>query len=83
MSSYEFSQWMADYSLEPWGEVRADMRAAVIAVTLANIWRPKDRAAFELADFMLEFDTKPAPDPAEVYQKLKAALLMTTRTNQE
>lgn len=36
LSSAEFAEWMAYYSLEPFGEARDDYRAGLIAATVAN-----------------------------------------------
>ncbi len=30
MSAAELTLWMADYSIEPWGDEKADLRAALI-----------------------------------------------------
>ena len=37
MSSHEFTQWVAYYGLDPFGQERADMRAAVVAKTVADM----------------------------------------------
>jgi len=49
-------EWIAFHSLEPWGEERADLRAAIVASTIANVNRAKGQPAFKVADFMPEFD---------------------------
>jgi hypothetical protein len=36
MSSREFSEWMAYYELEPWGEERADLRQAMTTSAVHN-----------------------------------------------
>ena len=36
--SHELGEWMAYYRLEPWGEERADIRAAIVARTVASQW---------------------------------------------
>ena len=33
----ELQEWMAFFSIEPWGSVRDDYRAGVIAATLVNV----------------------------------------------
>jgi len=53
ITSYELSEWMAFYSIEPFGEVRADRRAAMIACYVAASAGAKD---VKLEDFMLNFD---------------------------
>jgi len=54
MSSRELSEWMAFFSLEPWGTEVEDWRAAMIAATVANGYRdPKRRRKpYEPKDFM-------------------------------
>lgn len=37
MSSREFSEWMAFYSIEPFGEERADLRQALTTSAVANM----------------------------------------------
>lgn len=57
--SKEISEWIAFYSIEPFGEERADLRSAIIASTMANMWRGKGQRAFTVKDFMPQFDPKP------------------------
>lgn len=42
-------------ALEPFDETRADLRAGIIASTLANIHRGKDTPAFSASDFMPQY----------------------------
>jgi len=58
MSSYEFSEWMAYYNLEPFGEERADLRMAMLASLIANVNRDKKRRPnpFLPKDFMPKFE---------------------------
>jgi len=37
-------EWIAYYELEPWGEDRADVRAAIVASTVYNVARGRGRA---------------------------------------
>jgi len=43
---------MAFYQLEPFGDMRADLRSGVIASTFANANRAKHARAFSPEDFM-------------------------------
>lgn len=74
ISAEELTEWMALYRLEPWGEERGDMRAALIASIIANVNRdPKKRPQpYELKDFMLKFEPDPPPDPENVWAKIEA-----------
>lgn len=46
---------MAYYSLEPFGEERADLRAGIISSTIANVNRGKHKP-FKPTDFMPKFE---------------------------
>lgn len=50
---------MAYYQVEPFGEEREDLRAALICQTMANINRGKNTTPFKLDDFMLFREVKP------------------------
>lgn len=71
MSSAEFTEWMAYYQLEPFGQERDNWHAAVIASTMANVMRTKGRGV-DVDDFMLK--TKPArkQTPQSIYQAFRA-----------
>jgi hypothetical protein len=61
---------------QPWGEYAADLRAGVIASTIANVNRSKDAPAFSPLDFMpLQKDRTEAEqvdaDPSEFFKKLE------------
>lgn len=63
MSAQEYDDWWAYYQVEPFGEERGDLRAGIIASTLANIHRdPKRRPeGYKPLDFMPYADrTSPA-----------------------
>jgi hypothetical protein len=44
LSYTEFQEWCLYYQIEPWGEDRADLRAGIVASTLANVYAGKLRA---------------------------------------
>ena len=52
IDSKELSEWMAYYELEPFGHVRTDLNAGIIAATIANVNRGKQGQAYRPADFM-------------------------------
>jgi hypothetical protein len=64
MDSRELTAWQLFSAIEPIGDRRADLRAAMIASVLANANRDPDKQAnpFELADFLVYQD---ADDLAE------------------
>ena len=53
----EFLDWVALYSIEPWGDVRSDMGAALVATLLANTHRDRKKRVkpFSPEDFMPKF----------------------------
>jgi hypothetical protein len=52
LTAYDLAEWMAYFAAEPWGEERADLRAGIVASTLANIHRGATTQAFSPRDFM-------------------------------
>jgi hypothetical protein len=60
------------YQVEPFGEVRADMRSALIASIIANVNRGKNQKAFSLSDFMFDFEPKKPQSPEEMKTLLQA-----------
>lgn len=39
MRPSQLGEWLALYAVDPWGEQRADLRAGIVASTLANVHR--------------------------------------------
>jgi hypothetical protein len=66
MDSREITEWMAYEMVEPFGPWREDVRAGVIASTIANVNRGKSSKPFKPTDFVLEFgkQRKPVDDTA-------------------
>ena len=71
-NSRQFAEWQAYYEINPWGEERADLRAGIIASTIANVNRESKRKAFVPRDFMPDFDSK--PKPAQSQQEMAAVM---------
>lgn len=71
MSSQELTDWMVYAQVEPFGEERADLRAALISSVIANVNRdPKKRSKpFDVTDFML-FREKAEPTREDVTQQI-------------
>jgi hypothetical protein len=70
LDSREISEWMAYYSIDPFGEVRADYRMAMSCCLLANINRGKGQP-FKVSDFMPEF----GPKKEQTVDEMKALLM--------
>lgn len=52
LSPEEYAHWLALFRVDPWGEQRADLRAGIIAATIANVNRGKNTQAFKPNKFM-------------------------------
>lgn len=66
---------MAFYHIEPFGEIRADIRAAIVACVIATAWlKKKGGGDFSLQDFMPKFITekKKIQTPQEMAAILRA-----------
>lgn len=57
IDSAEFAEWLAYHGLEPFGEERDDLRAGIVASTIANVNRGKRAKAYKPEDFMPKFDS--------------------------
>lgn len=55
MTREDFRGWVAYYNLEPWGELRADLRAGIVAAAVRNGLRGKGTRSFKATDFMPQF----------------------------
>lgn len=58
ISSRELSEWMEYAKLEPFGEERADLRAGIVAATVANAHRKRGARALRPADFMPRWEAE-------------------------
>ena len=54
-TSAELAMWAAYYQIDPWDDMRADLRSGVVASTIANVNRRKGAKAFTPKDFMPDF----------------------------
>lgn len=71
MSSAEFTEWMAFYQLEPFGEERADLRSAIVATTVANAHRGKHQRPYRVEEFMPRFERYPkSPEEMLAYVEM-------------
>lgn len=74
MSAAEFAAWMRYANLEPFGERRADARAALVAMIVNNRMRGENEQGRPFEDFLLptgEAPTLARPSPAELRAKLR------------
>lgn len=61
----EFRQWCTFYQIEPWGDYRADLRAAHIAAAVKNLHAAtfNETQDWEPADFMPYLDQRIRDNP--------------------
>ena len=52
MSSAELSEWMAYYSIDPFGDERADLRQAFTSAAVCNAFRGKNQRTIKPSEFM-------------------------------
>ncbi len=71
MSVTTFREWREYFDLEPFGEERADYRAASIVAMLYNINRRRGTPAKNTRDFVLRFGEKVEPR-RKTWQEMKA-----------
>lgn len=76
IGSDELTEWMAYSGLEPFGDVRSDYRAGVLAAVAVNSnpWRSRDARPATPADFFPPTDA-PAARPQSV-DEMKAVMAM-------
>jgi hypothetical protein len=67
-------EWSAYYAAEPWGQDRADLRAAIIACTQFNMFRARGTPAKRPRDFMAV-----PPKRADTTMQHRAALMAALR----
>jgi hypothetical protein len=75
MSSYEFSEWLALYGIEPFGDSRADFHSALICSVLADINTPSGKRRPKIADFMPSFEERPKQSTEEMMAQAAYATL--------
>lgn len=69
--SHELSEWLAFYSIHPWGEERADLRQAVTSTVVANSLRGKNVRPYKIEDFL----PVPSAKPEQTADEMKALLM--------
>jgi hypothetical protein len=72
ISSAELTDWSAYLDIEPAGDERGDYQAAVIASTIANVFRNEDKKndPYTMGDFMLSFAPKEPEVKPDWHQQL-------------
>jgi len=58
VDSEEFTEWLAYDRIDPIGEKRSDVRAAMVALTVARAAAGKKGRRLKLEHFMLDYDAR-------------------------
>lgn len=58
MSSTEFTDWIAYYQIEPFGDSRDDERIGTLIALMYNLYRKKGTKTLEWSDIFLPFDKR-------------------------
>lgn len=79
------SLWRSHYALDPWGEERADWRAAMVSLTTARgLYKRADGQHHELEHFMPRFyldeEEQRVINDRRLAVKMRAALLSVNRS---
>lgn len=74
MPSHVFTEWMAYYNLEPFGDELMDLHLAQVTAILFNANKPKNSRSKQTNDFRLWRQIKQTFSPGEFYENLKGYL---------
>lgn len=80
MSWPQFTAWMSYANVQPFGDRRADLRAGIIASTIANAHRDPRKPALQPSDFM-PFSERSDNGPKPLTSKRKFRAIMTQMKN--
>lgn len=72
MDSRELTEWFVYYTLEPFGEERADVRQAIASCTMANLWT---KQRHKINDFMPVFKKARKTGERQTTEEMKALLM--------
>ena len=65
MSATEFMQWQVLCSIEPFGDLRADVHAAMLATTISNMSGKSLKTDLQIKDFVIDFIKPPVRQSVE------------------
>lgn len=75
ISPRELAEWRAFAELEPFGESRADLRAAQVSGTLANIFRKQGSDVMPMQDFIMRVGVTDEDRAVEAHQKQRLQVI--------
>jgi hypothetical protein len=73
LTSKQFGEWVAFYSIDPFGDQRGDLQAAIVAATVSNRLRNKTEKPAQPIDFM-PFYREPEQKPEQIKNTLRSIL---------
>lgn len=83
LDSHELTEWAAYDLIEPFGPWRADLRAGIVASTVANALRGKGGKSFKPEDFVPDFAGPQALTPEQTVAAFAAAFGIKQQTRGE
>jgi hypothetical protein len=84
MTAEQFREWIAYGELEPFDEVRSDIRTAqIVKALLDTVGRGNRKKGFPLKDCMLKFGIEPEPElsPEERRKQIADAMMILMKIN--
>jgi len=75
ISAKLFAEWMAYFRIEPFGQLRGDLQAGIVAAQVFNAWRDRHQKPAGPNDYELKFgeDERPRKQtPAEMRKVLES-----------
>ena len=76
MDAAEFQGWVAYSELDPWTEDRADLRAGIVAATVANANSTKGK--FRPRDFMVDYSKRHSEREPKTSEQIKHVAMLIT-----
>lgn len=74
IDSREFAEWVAEYRIEPWGEIRSDLRAGIIASSVLAPYCKKGQGPRPI-DLMPNFGDKRTTRPRQSEAEMRAVMV--------
>lgn len=81
MSAAEFMEWRLLEQIEPFGDRRADVGAAMICATIANVNRGEKTKPYQTTDFIPRWDPPSPARPQTPEDQLQFMLMIQAAQN--
>lgn len=83
IGSTEFAEWLAFYQLEPFGDERADLRAAIMPFLFATAFRKRGKTRPSMDDFMVSSMLSDSTDEPMAVREMEMTLRRLARSYEE